>query len=257
MIILKEINIQDEPEEKEEETVKTPTVSPERIVKRGYLRNLGIFDEPDLPEPPVAPVVPVQTKKRGKGGSGFYEDDKLPVKKGSRGKICQEVQTSLSKMQGSDGSFPYKEILRKGSKIFGSVMSKVNPTDGVYGPRTAMAIRAFYKLEKNENAPHNGEIIDQKVYNDITGNKSSTDVDKQEVATAVAQDKIPVSPSDPVEPVIYATEAEPFKPILKTAEKAAQKVYRYGFGSTSESIIKRRNDQIEKLVFERLVKGCK
>lgn len=164
--------------------------------------------------------------RSGRGGRSYRVDNDLPVSKGSSGQLVKDVQKALAGIKDSEGKFPYGDILAKGSSRYGRIMNVVDAVDGKYGPRTVMAIKAFYKSEKQIDAPFGGAKIDQDVYDTITKFTGTSNVKAADVAAAMKDEGSSVAES-----ISYQ------KDLLGPSKK--------------------RNKIIENLVFERLVKGCK
>lgn len=120
----------------------------------------------------------------------------------------REIQQHLCDLSGE-----YEKMLRHGHATYGGTYTEwSNPIDGLYGRRTNVALKAFFKVELGQDRANNIPVT-QEDYETIMGIKQS-------------------------------------KMSAQVASKVAPK-------QVVENIMRKRNYKLEKLVFERMVKGCK
>lgn len=166
-------------------------------------------------------------RRGGRRGGGYVTDDEFPIeftRPRRKGQKIKNIQEKLASFTNSEGGTPYKDLLSRGSSQFGGTQTQwSNLTDGVYGPRTKAAILAFIKKEKSGSPAFNGDIT-QEVYDAIIKHTGNVSAKSSDVAAADTKREV-------AESISYQ------KDLLNPT--------------------KNRHKEVEKLIFERLVKGCK
>jgi murein L,D-transpeptidase YcbB/YkuD len=171
---------------------------------------------------------PNPTPKPGPGGGGGRKCGST-LKSGCKGENVKQLQNKLI-----DCGY---ELTRKGA-------------DGWFGPETKAAVQSFQE-DSGLKADGIAGANTMQALNKCNGTSKKEEVPEKETPLA----------NEPQVVDVPATEKdkEEFNKAKTDFEKAQEEreALRKQYGSTNESLKRRRNEQLEKLVFERLVKGCK